>query len=310
MKRLIALLVGVTVLLSMSLTSFAAFTDAIELNTDGTTYTATLPSEAATANADKQTTIVAYKGDTIEVGSIQYIDQAATDSFTFQLMDPLTENVKVVMGGEAIDKQEIGTIFFGTQEDPTYTISGSVNNFVEQDFYDMIVADEYIAAEDLDAYKAAYGTTAYLVTADEAFTFFDNYGDELVINAIAACEVSAVDGTFAFEGLEAGEYAVVIYRAGALPYAEYATVEDADVDMGAIDMILGDLIGAKDFLVDSGDMSMVVVGATDITDVDNFVAANDIAHDGLIDSGDLGTIVANAGDITIYATELIMAYFG
>ena len=309
MKRLIALLVGLTVLLSMSLTSFAAFSDEIALNADGVTYTAALSNEAATANAGKQTTIVAYKGDAIEVGSIQYIDQAAADSFTFQLMDTLTEDVKVVMGGEAIDKQEVGTIFFEKEAD-TYTISGSVNNFVEQDFYDMIVADEYIAAEDLDTYKAAYGTTAYLVTAEEAFTFFDNYGDELVINAIASCEVSPVDGTYSFADLEAGAYAVVIYRAGALPYAEYATVEDADVDMGAIDLVLGDLVGAKDFLVDSGDMGMVVVGATDITDVDNFVAANDIAHDGLIDSGDLGTIVSNAGDITIYATELIMAYFG
>ncbi len=115
MKRLIALLVGLTVLLSMSLTSFAAFSDEIALNDDGITYTAALSDEAATANAGKQTTIVAYKGDVIEVGSIQYIDQAAATSFTFQLMDELTENVKVVMGGEAIDKQEIGTIFFETE---------------------------------------------------------------------------------------------------------------------------------------------------------------------------------------------------
>ena len=125
MKRLIALLVGLTVLLSMSLTSFAAFSDEIALNADGITYTAALTGDAATANAGKQTTIVAYKGDSIEVGSIQYIDQAAQTSFTFQLMDELTENVKVVMGGEAIDKQEVGTIFF-EKEDPTYTISGSI----------------------------------------------------------------------------------------------------------------------------------------------------------------------------------------
>ncbi|MBP3448361.1 MAG: hypothetical protein J6K51_05020 [Clostridia bacterium] len=309
MKRLIALLAGLAVLMSMSLTSFAAFTDAIELNADGTTYTAALTGDAATDNAGKQTTIVAYKGDTIDVGSIQYIDQAAADSFTFQLKDELTENVKVVMGGEAIDKQEVGTIFYGTQEDPTYTISGSVNNFVEQDFYDMLVADELIAAEDLGAYKAEYGTTAYLVDMDGAAEFVDGYGDELVITAIATCEVSAVDGTYAFEDVAAGEYAVIIYRAGSLPYMEYATVEDADVDMGAIDMIHGDFIGSKDFMIDSGDTTMLFGAMGDITETDVFVASYDIEHDCLTDSADLTIVFANMGDITAYGTDLIIDFF-
>ena len=135
MKRLIAFLAAIAVLMSMSLTSFAAFTDAIEGNGDGT-YTAALSGEAATANAGKQTTIVAYKGNTIEVGSIQYIDQAAADSFTFQLKDELTENVKVVMGGEAIDKQEVGTIFANeptpTPEvtpDPVYALGGTIEGY-------------------------------------------------------------------------------------------------------------------------------------------------------------------------------------
>ncbi len=310
MKRLIALLVGLTVLLSMSLTSFAAFSDAILVNEDETTYTVTLPSDAATANAGKQATIVAYQGETIEVGSIQYIDQAATDSFTFQLKDELTENVRVVMGGEAIDKQEIGTIFYGTQEDPTYTVSGSVNNFVEADFYEMLVADELIAAEDADLYRAQYTTTAYLTTIDNAIALVDTYGDEFVIDAIATCEVSDVDGTFAFEGLAAGEYAVVIARDGALPYMEYAIVEDADVDMGAIDVLLGDLVGAKDFLIDAGDLGLISTAISDITETDVFVASYDLAHDCLIDAGDMGEVVANVGDITAYGTELIMEIFG
>ena len=308
MKRLIALLAGLAVMGSMSMTSVAAFSDEIALNADGTTYTAALPSDAATANAGKQTTIVAYKGNSIEVGSIQYINQEAADSFTFQLMDELTEDVKVVMGGEAIDKQEVGTIFFEKETD-TYTISGSVNNFVEADFYTMIVEEGYIDAADLDTYKAAYGTTAYLTTPDNAVAFLNNYGDELVIDAIASCEVSDVDGTYAFTDLTDGEYAIVIYRAGALPYAEYVTVAGADVDLGALDIVLGDLIGAKDFVIDPSDVTAVVEGATDITDPDSFIAANDVAHDGVIDPSDLSVVVQNAGDITVYGTELINAYF-
>ncbi|MBE7018503.1 MAG: hypothetical protein E7413_01280 [Ruminococcaceae bacterium] len=303
MKRLIALLAGLAVVGSMSMTSFAAFSDEIALNADGTTYTATLSSEAATANAGKQTTIVAYKGDTIDVGSIQYINQEAADSFTFQLKDELTENVKVVMGGEAIDKQEVGTIFFEKEAD-TYTVSGSVNNFVEADYYDMLVADEIVAEEDLDAYKAAYGTFAHLVTVDEALEFAGNYGDELIINPIATVEI--VDGTYAFEGLEAGAYAVVITRDAALPYMEYATVEDADVDMGAVDMLFGDVIGAKDFFIDGSDIATVLdVNGLDITEGAT-VAGYDVVHDLFIDGGDIAVLLGNNGlSLYDYGTDFI-----
>ncbi len=309
MKRLVALLAGLAVLMSMSLTSFAAFTDVIPANDDGITYTAALTGDAATANAGKQTTIVAYKGNTIDVGSIQYIDQAAQTSFTFQLKDDLTEDVKVVMGGELIDKQEIGTIKFGTEEDPTYTISGSVNNFVEQEFYDAMIEEELIAAEDFDFFKSQYTTTAYLTTIDNAIALVDTYGDEFVIDAIATCEVSAVDGTYAFEGLEAGEYAVVIARDAALPYMEYAIVEDADVDMGAIDLVLGDVVGAKDFAIDGEDARPVIASTGDITE-ESFVASYDVVSDYALDGEDARLVISNTGDISVYATELILEIFG
>ena len=303
MKRLIALLAGLAVMGSMSMTSFAAFSDEIALNEDGTTYTAALPSDAATANAGKQTTIVAYKGDTIEVGSIQYINQEAADSFTFQLMDPLTENVKVVMGGEAIDKQEVGTIFFEKEAD-TYTISGSVGNAVEEDFYTMLIDDELVATEDLDTYKAAYGTTAYLTTVEAGMEFAGNYGDDFAIDAVAEC--ATVDGVYSFEGLEAGEYVIVIAREAALPYMEYVTVEDADIELDSVDLLFGDLVGAKDYMIDGGDVSLVLEAAgPDITE-ESFVASYDVAHDAVLDSGDISTILENNGlDIYAYDTAFI-----
>jgi hypothetical protein len=211
------------------------------------------------------------------------------------------------MGGEAIDKQEVGTIFFEKEAD-TYTISGSVANFVEADFYDMLVADELIAEDELDAYKAAYGTTAYLVDMTGAEDFVGNYGDELVIDAIAECEI--VDGTYAFADVEAGEYVVIIYRAGSLPYMEYATVEDADVDMGEITMLHGDFIGAKDYMIDTGDIGLIVDAISDITEPDVFVPSYDIAHDCIIDTADIGEVVANIGDITMYGTDFIMDFLG
>ena len=303
MKRLIALLVGLTVLLSMSVTSFAAFSDEIALNEDGVTYTAALSDDAATANAGKQTTIVAYKGNTIEVGSIQYINQEAAASFTFQLKDELTENVKVVMGGEAIDKQEVGTIFFEKEAD-TYTISGFVGNAVEEDFYTMLIDDELVAEEDLETYKAAYGTTAYLTTVDAAMEFAGNYGDDFAIDAVAEC--ATVDGAYAFEGVEAGDYVIVIAREAALPYMEYVTVEDADIELDSIDLLFGDLVGAKDYMIDSVDVSLVLEAAgPDITE-DGFVASYDVAHDAVLDSVDVSSILENSGlDIYAYDTEFI-----
>lgn len=310
MKRLVALLAAIAVLMSMSLTSFAAFSDEIADNGDGT-YTAALSASAATANAGKQTTIVAYKGNTISVGSIQYIDQAAATSFTFQLKDELTEDVKVVMGGEAIEKQEIGTIVYdsGEPEPSTYTISGSVANFVEEDYYEMLVDEELIDAADADTYRAQYTTIAYLATVDAAIESIDYYGDDYTIEAIDSCEVSSVDGTFEFTDVADGDYAVVIARDGALPYMEYATVDGANVSLGEIEMILGDVTGAKDFLIDAGDLAVVFDALGDITE-EQFVAACDIAHDCLVDAGDLAIIFANLGDITAYGTDFIAEIFG
>ena len=211
MKRLIALLVGLTVLLSMSLTSFAAFTDAIVLNDDGTTYTAALSDAAATANAGKQTTIVAYQGDEISVGSIQYINQEAATSFTFQLKDDLTENVKVVMGGEAIDKQEVGTIFFGEQQDPTYTVSGTVST----------------------------------TSADKDFTAKLLAGDAVAYEAVVTA------GTYTFSGVAAGDYTLAIEKAAHIDYTAAITVaadvNKGDLAMIAGDTDRSNAINVDDF---------------------------------------------------------------
>lgn len=322
MKKLIAIVACLALVGSFSI---AACAEAVSVGSAVEGMTTTYDKETGyftttvNANVGEQATILAFTGETLKTDNgtnIEFINQEAkgeTTSFTYMMKSDVVDGAvyTVKIGGSDVEtpySQKI-TIPTSSQEPTTYTVSGSVNNFVETDFYDMIVEEGYIDAADLDTYKAAYGTTAYLTTVDNAFAFLDNYGDELVIDAIASCEVSPVDGTYSFTNLDAGEYAVVIYRAGALPYAEYVTVEDADVDLGALDIVLGDLIGAKDFVVDPGDVGMVVEGATDITDPDNFVAANDVAHDGVIDPGDLAIVVQNAGDITVYATELIMAYF-
>lgn len=300
MKRLIALLAGLAVVGSMSMTSFAAFSDEIAVNADGITYTATLPSDAATANADKQATIVAYKGDTIEVGSIQYIDQAATDSFTFQLKDELTENVKVVMGGEAIDKQEVGTIFFEKEAD-AYTISGSIvdSSLAEMDFDALL---EELDEETVNYFKEAWGTKVILVADDEEHADLASYllaylGDEEAVKpeGIATATVDVATGAYAFEDVAPGNYALIVERAGALPLFTYVTVEDADVEVDSKELLLGDI--AADISIDGPDIDVILDAFNKgfFEEDAEYNTAYDIAPDWILDGGDIDVILANFG---------------
>lgn len=305
MKRLIALLVGLTVLLSMSLTSFAAFTDAIELNADGVTYTAALSDEAATANAGKQTTIVAYKGDTIDVGSIQYINQEAATSFTFQLMDELTEDVKVVMGGEAIDKQEVGTIFVNKPTPtpevtpvPNFTVSGTITDpaLVAAGInFDDLAADPELGEEFAAEFKAAWATKAILVADDADHTNMVNYlvdylGEEA--DAVVGVE-AAVDaaGAYSFEDVEAGNYAIIFDRDGALPIFTYVTVTDANVVVPAKELINGDI--DFDNNVGGGDISYITSAFDASYGDDAYNAIYDIDCDWNLGGGDISWLIAN-----------------
>jgi hypothetical protein len=322
MKKLIGIVAGLALIGSLS---FAACAEAVSVGSAVEGMTTTYDAETGyftttvNANVGDQATILAFTGETLTTDNgtnIEYINQESkgeTTSFTYLMKSDVAEGATytVKIGGSDINtpySQKI-TIPTTTQEPAGYTVSGAVSNFVEQDFYDMLVADELIAAEDLDTYKAAYGTTAYLVDLAGAEEFAGNYSDVTEFTYLAKAEVSAVDGTYSFADLEAGEYAVIITRDGALPYMEYATVEDADVDMGTIDMIFGDTIGAKDFLIDGGDVGEVVAAISDITE-EIFVPACDVIHDCLIDGSDVGEFVANIGDITAYGTNLILDFFG
>ena len=322
MKKLIAIVACLALVGSFSI---AACAEAVSVGSAVEGMTTTYDKETGcftttvNANVGEQATILAFTGETLKTDNgtnIEFINQEAkgeTTSFTYKMKSDVVEGADytVKIGGSDVStpySQKI-TIPTSSQEPTTYTVSGSVNNFVEQDYYDMLVADELIAAEDLDTYKAAYGTTAYLVDLAGAEDFVGNYSDVTEFTCIAKTDVSALDGTYSFTDLEAGEYAVIIARDGALPYMEYATVEDADVDLGAIDMILGDVVGAKDFLIDGGDLGVVFAALGDITE-EQFVTACDIAHDCLIDGGDLGVFFANLGDITAYGTDLILDFFG
>ncbi len=141
MKKLIALIVTISVMLGMCATAFAATNpvepegDAITLNQDGSftvdaeKVTLLVPEESIDNNS--QTTIVVVKGTEINVNSIQYINQSEDTSFTFVPKDDTTYKagneavtLTAYIGGDAITKTTAGLIEYKAAVAPVtkYTV--------------------------------------------------------------------------------------------------------------------------------------------------------------------------------------------
>jgi len=163
MKKLIALLASVSVIVAMSATSFAAATPSAEGATSYAAATDTT-AEAFNVNAstiaadNNQTTIVVIKGEGVETevdgktvttynistDTIQYINQSADKTFTLIPKDhdafkAGAEDVvlTVLVGGDKISKTEAGKIKYTaevvTPEEPTFMrgdiwVDGEIND--------------------------------------------------------------------------------------------------------------------------------------------------------------------------------------
>ena len=324
MKKLISLLAAISVVSACSIGAFAA----TDFTVNGETgFAATDVENPATyekgenglynvdltevAGDQDQTTILAVKGNNIAVGSIQYIGQSADKTFSFDLKDNLTEQVNVLAGGSKISPTLVGSMK-GAQTQTGYTISGAVENFVSQDFIDELagyVTDLY-GEEQVATFNESYTTTAYLLDTESVADYIAYYQDEAdEFSYIKSSTVSFTDGSFSFADVESGKYALVISRPSALPYMEYVTVDGSNVKLDTISLVMGDLSGTMDFLIDPSDVASMVDAISEIGE-DNFIASYDIEPDYLIDPSDVAAIVSNAGsDITIYDTELINENF-
>lgn len=142
MKKLISLLAALSVV-----TAFSVGATATEFTVEGsqTGLTATDAAQqvkyekgdnglytvdlSAVAGQQAQTTILAVKGTTISVGSIQYIGQSATPTFSFDLKDNLTEKVNVLAGGSSISPTLVGYMEPEAQAPETFTVSGTVSGY-------------------------------------------------------------------------------------------------------------------------------------------------------------------------------------
>lgn len=136
MKKLISLLAAISIVSACSLSAFAMdFTvgdgtlsaagnaDTKIEKGDNKLYNVNL---TELAGGQDQTTILAVKGNAITVGSIQYIGQSATPSFSFDLKDELgSDKVYVLAGGSTLTPTVVGYMQ-GATAPSTFTVSGTV----------------------------------------------------------------------------------------------------------------------------------------------------------------------------------------
>ena len=178
MKKLISLLAAISVVSACSLSAFAmdftvgdgtlsAADDAAQKIEKGENqlYNVDL---TELANGQDQTTILAVKGNTISVGSIQYIGQSATYTFSFDLKDALSEKVYILAGGSDLTPTVVGYI------EATPVASGyKVYGYVADNEATVILGETSVKVDSTGAYSFENITTGKYelsIKAPGAFT--------------------------------------------------------------------------------------------------------------------------------------------
>jgi len=324
MKKLISLVTLVAVIASFSLCAFADTDVSDKITGNETTLEATdgVYTVEAESTGD-YATILAVKGKTIKVGAIQYINQDTTTegkaTFNFALNDDILGNetsskidddVYVLTGGDSNGIKVAGKI--DTTPDapqPTaFTVSGTVSNAPSQSFITdelSALAEEIYGAEAVAGYLAPYEITAHLIAEEEFENFiYWSIGEDAEFTALQTAKVSFEDGSYSFSDVENGTYAVALTADGALTWVDYVIVDGENVTVDAVELLYGDVITAKDAMIDGTDVYYAVENMCDI-ETETFNGAYEVSFDCMIDGTDIFYIVANMGDIYAYDTPFI-----
>lgn len=265
MKKLISLLAAISVVSACSLSAFAmdftvgdgtlsaAGNADTKIEKTGDLYTVDL---TELAGDQDQTTILAVKGDAITVGSIQYIGQSATPSFSFDLKDELgSDKVYVLAGGSKLAPTVVG--YMQNASTPsTFTISGTVTG--------------YAAGKTLPVVK--------MVSADDK---------EYVGTVLEG-------GTYTVSNVPAGEYTFTITKAAHITYTSPLTIS-ADKAVADIALISGDTNGDGGINVSDFTAVGVNFGSSLESAGDAFVKSADTNDDDGINVSDFTAIGVNFG---------------
>lgn len=266
MKKLISLLAAISIVSACSLSAFAMdFTvgdgtlsaagnaDTKIEKGDNKLYNVNL---TELAGGQDQTTILAVKGNAITVGSIQYIGQSATPSFSFDLKDELgSDKVYVLAGGSTLTPTVVGYMQASTAPS-TFTISGTVTG--------------YAAGKTLPVVK--------MVSADNK---------EYVGTVLDG-------GAYTISNVPAGEYTFTITKAAHITYTSPLTIS-ADKAVSDIALISGDtnndfVVDVSDFTAVGVNFG-TALGITG----DDFVKSADTNDDDCVDVSDFTAIGVNFG---------------
>lgn len=159
--------------------------------------------------------------------------------------------------------------------------------------YDVYVGGTAVDAPDSDAIAFTGGGTTTKYTIAGSFTLLDGAKFDNA-TAVAGTVAGTVDANGAYKiEVEAGTYDVVIGRPGYMYKTYAATNVAADVDLGTIALIAGDLDNTSD--VNSLDLSLLIGQYGMENTVDGFNAALDMNDDGVINAFDLSGLIGSYG---------------
>ena len=330
MKKLISLLAALSVV-----TAFSVGATATEFTVEGS-QTGLTATDAATqvkyekgsnnlytvdlsavAGEQAQTTILAVKGTTISVGSIQYIGQSATPTFSFDLKDDLTEKVNVLAGGSSISPTLVGYME-PAQETNTFTVSGAVTDASNAGDFIASIEDPVagLDAETINYFKNNLTTKVYLLNYDSTAMNLVNHvysflGIEGFVapTPVAETTVDFATGSYSFENVAPGQYSLIIERASALPLVTYVTVSDSNVTVPTKSLILGDNV--LSCAVDIDDFNTIVTNFESVFgDSENYSITDDLVANGGVDIDDFNLLVSNFGfDMSNYNEQAITDLF-
>ena len=278
MKKLISILAALAVVTTCSLVGFAAeeTTNVVPVPTDE--VLSTLPNYVETwddtektyevdlttvAGSQEQTTILAVKGNTISVGTIEYIGQSEVPVFNFDLRNTLNagETVYVLAGGSDIAAQVVGYMAEEATEPELppvekITISGTVSGW---------------AGSTLPTVKI-YNGEAEVATAE----------------VTASATAGTADFTVVAPKLETGSYTLKATKVGHTSYTKENITAEATVNP----VVYGGNTNG-DSIINLDDIVKIIgVYETETTDSNYDVSCN-LNEDTIINLDDIVVVIGN-----------------
>lgn len=310
MKKLIALISSVAIVLSLSTIAFAEAQPLANLDDSGKDSNGTQSIVSTTYDPESkefevkvsgiettaQATLLAHDGEELTItqdsNNIEYIDQKAAENvttFTFKMKTDPVANVEytIKLGGsgnfgDVLSERVMPVAGSG------YTISGTVNSALAT------ITDARFTAEQLKKANDAFATHVVLKRSAR-----DTEG---IVGLRTTVDPTTKE--FSITGVPADDYVLVIYRTGCVARFIPVTV-DANKPLGDKSLITGDTnISAafplfdgitSDLVIESADLSPILTGyGKNLNDIDfNFRA--DLNADLVIESADLSPVLTGYG---------------